>query len=134
MERVEPVTRFKLPALTQVSSRVAPDIEEGIRAANAGCPRAAVVMLRRAIEQACLEVGAKKKDRLVEKIEKLREKGLISPIFAATAHAIRAFANEYGAHPDDDYLDEVSDEELEAAIRLTAALVEGLARKPNIRV
>jgi Domain of unknown function (DUF4145) len=129
VERVDPVTRFKLPRLVGVSSKVARDIEEGIRAANAGCPRASVVMLRRAIEQICLELGAKKKDRLVDKIEKLKTMGLISVVIASTAHAIRAFGNDYGAHPDDDYLDETPDDELQAAIVLTAALAEGLAKR-----
>ena len=53
---------------------------------------------------------------------------MLSPVRAGVAHDIRAFANEYGAHPDDDYLDEVSDEELEAAISLTRAVVEALGK------
>jgi hypothetical protein len=101
---------------------------EGIRAANAGCFRAATVMLRRALERACGTAGATG-HTLNEKIGKLQKAGTISAIQASVAHAIRAFANKYGAHPDDDFLDEVADEEIEAAVKLTLAIVEGLAKR-----
>jgi hypothetical protein len=129
LERVESVTRFTLPRLHGVSKLVADDVREGIRAANAGCPRAAVVMLRRAIERACLEAGASKSDILFKKIESLKKSGVISAVRASAAHAIRAFANQYGAHPDDDFLDAVDDDELEAAISITRAVVDGLAKQ-----
>jgi uncharacterized protein DUF4145 len=129
LQKVESVTRFTTPSMLGVSDLVADDVREGIRAANAGCPRAAVVMLRRAVERACLDAGASKSDVLYTKIETLKKQGIITAVRASAAHAIRAFANEYGAHPDDDFLDEVSDEELEAAISITRAVVEGLAKQ-----
>jgi len=123
---VTPVTRFALPYLEDVSERVAADVREGIQAANSGCRRAAAVMLRRAIERACDEAGAAS-GTLKRKIDVLNERGAISEVTAMTAHAIRAFGN-YGAHPNDDLLDDVSEEELEAAVKFTAALVEGMAK------
>jgi hypothetical protein len=130
VDGVKRALRFALPDLRNVSESVARDVDEGIRAANAGCPRAAAVMLRRALEQACNEAGATT-GKLIHKIEKLKSMGVISGVFAATAHAIRAFGNDYGAHPDDDLLDDVPDDELEAAIKLTAAVVGGMAKMKN---
>ena len=85
-------------------------------------------MLRRALEQACVEAGATS-GSLCIKIAALTKEGILSAIQASTAHAIRAFANKYGAHPDDDLLDDVSDEEMSAVVSLTVAVVEGLARR-----
>lgn len=129
LQRVEPVTRFKEPpSLKRLSPRIAADFREGLRAANAACPRAATVMLRRGIEQACLEAGADKKDRLVEMIAKLEAKKIISPVMARTAHTVRAIANKYGAHADDDGLDEVDDEELELLVRLAVGVADGMTK------
>jgi hypothetical protein len=140
LAKVEPLSRFKGPAsmakLEQTSPRVAADFREGLRAANAGCGRAATVMIRRALERACHEAGTDrglpfdKRTTLAEKIRKLQAAGFISAIQASAAHEIKAIANQYGAHPDNDYLDEMSDDELEALIKLACAVVEGIVSKP----
>lgn len=125
---IEAVTRFKTPAALQaISPKVGADIREGIRAANAGCPRAATVMLRRGLEGACKNAGSDK-PTLADKIKSLEKSGVLTPIQAGQAHLVRSIANQYGAHADDDYLDDVSDEELETLIRLAVNVAEGLAR------
>lgn len=69
-------------------------------------------MLRRALERACQESGAERRDILAKKIEHMKKLGFLSTVRAGLAHDIRAFANAYGAHPDDDFLDAVSDDSL----------------------
>jgi len=130
--KVVALDRFVVPAaaLGRLSSGIKADVTEGIRAANAGCRRAGTVMLRRALERACTEAGASDAT-LNQKILSLSKAGVLSPLQASTAHAIRAFANKYGAHPDDDLLEEVSDEEIEGAVKLTIAVIEGLAKRAS---
>jgi hypothetical protein len=129
LKTVDPVDRFVVPvsALRSVSPEIGKDLKEGIRAANAGCSRAATVMLRRALERATNEVGGPS-DTLAKKIGVLKERGIMTAIQAGQAHNIRVFANVYGAHPKDDFLDEVADDEIDAAVKLTVAVIEGLAK------
>lgn len=130
--KVEAVTIFKEPvSLRRMNAGVAADFREGIRAANAGCPRAATVMIRRGLERACLDAGADKRLPLFKKIEKLEADGFITKLQAGSAHLVRSIANQYGAHPEDDGLDDVSAEELETLVRLAVAVVEGIARKSH---
>lgn len=127
VKRFVKIDRFVVPPrelLSALDAKTVSDVKDGIRAANAGCIPAATVMLRRALERECQLHGAAG-NTLHQKIASLQTKGILSAIQASTAHAIRAFGN-YGAHPNDDLLDEVSEEEFEAAIKLTIDLVHGL--------
>jgi hypothetical protein len=124
--RCKKVDRYVLPpqeVFSGVSTKTAADIREAIRAANARCIPAATVMLRRALERECKLHGAAGKT-LHQQIVSLEAQGIISKIQASTAHAIRAFGN-YGAHPENDLLDDVDEEQLDAAIKLTIALIRG---------
>ncbi len=130
IRKVEGISRFKAPLLlARIPAKVARDIREGITAANAGCLRAATVMLRRGLERACVLAGADKGDVLAKKLSKLEAAGVISRVQAQTAHIIRTVANKYGAHPDDDLLDDLDEEEFALLVSLTSAVVEGLARQ-----
>lgn len=100
-------------------------LREMVAAFNAGAIMAAAVMLRRGLECACIENGAIGRT-LADKVIDLRSKGLlIADTEQAMARATRLFGN-YGAHPGDDGLGELSRKEVARAIDLGVHLLERL--------
>jgi hypothetical protein len=79
-------------------------------------------MARRALEIACREHGAVR-GSLVTKIQDLGTRGVLDPVHVAAATAVRLFGN-YGAHPDDDLLNDVDDRSAEQALQLVVKLLE----------
>jgi len=92
---------------------VSTSLTEMVRAFNADAPRAAAVMLRRALECACVDKGATGRD-LRTKIAALGGK-LLDEYELAQANGIRLLGN-YGAHPDNDGLDELTEKDAKRAI------------------
>lgn len=125
---LERIDRYALDrkSLANLPAAVVADMAEGIRALNAGCPRAGIVMLRRALEGAFLEHGPANQT-LAARTKWLQENGKISPLMAAQASVIRTFANKYGAHPKDDFLD-APEEDIEAAVKVTYAVLAALGK------
>jgi Domain of unknown function (DUF4145) len=104
------------------SDAVASDVREAIAAFNAYAPRAAVVMIRRALERSCDEKGARK-GKLWEKIKDLHERvGCFDDAHVALATATRHFGN-VGAHPKGDLLDDLTDDEARRALDLGLDLI-----------
>ena len=115
--------RFFVPLSgLRCSSAVLDNLQEAARALNADAPRASVVMVRRALEQACNDMGGNGK-HLVDKIDDLGRKGTFTRAHAAAATAMRLFGN-YGAHPTDDLLDNADMKRAEHALRLAVDLLE----------
>jgi len=90
---------------------------EAVKAYNVGAYRAAVVMARRALQQAVEDKGASKKRRLHEQINELFEKGLLDKATKSLADGVRYFGN-YGAHPREDLLSQVTKDDAELAIKV----------------
>lgn len=110
------------PALIVSSEAVTSDVREAIAAYNAYAPRAAVVMIRRALERACEEKSARG-DKLWQKIKDLRErKGIFDEAHVALATATRHFGN-FGAHRNDDLLNDLTDDEARRALDLGVYLI-----------
>src|SRR5438094_5186104 len=85
------------PGHVACSDSVASDVREAIASFNAYAPRAAVVMIRRALERACDETGARE-GKLWEKIKDLHKRvGCFDDAHVALATATRHFGN-VGAH------------------------------------
>jgi hypothetical protein len=79
-------------------------------------------MIGRALERSCNEKAAKGKT-LCQKIEDLHKRvGLFDPAHLALATAARHFGN-YGAHPSDDLLEDLSDDEARRALDLGIHLI-----------
>lgn len=113
--------RFPVGQL-KCSDEVASDIREAVAAYNAFAPRAAVVMVRRALQRACINKGAKG-SKLCEQIEDLHNRlKIFDTAHVALATATRLFGN-FGAHPNDDLLDDLSDEEGRRALDLGIYLI-----------
>jgi hypothetical protein len=71
---------------------------ESQRALAAGCPRAAAVMGRRALEAICAHFNATETN-LAKSVEELAVKGVLLPTLAAWSHEVRLVGNK-GAHFD----------------------------------
>jgi len=91
---------------TSVPSEVARDYVEAIKCFDVGANKGSVVMCRRALQSSVIERGAKK-DRLVDQIDELHDKQIITKDIKDWAHEIRLTGN-IGAHPDEDGLEDVT--------------------------
>jgi hypothetical protein len=102
---------------------VAADVREALAAYNAYAPRAAVVMIRRALERACREKGGRG-NKLWLMIKDLHERaGLFDEVHISLATATRQFGN-FGAHPNDDLLEDLTDDEARRALDLGIYLLK----------
>lgn len=117
---------------TAIPEKVREDLAEADRCFHAHSYRAAVAMNRRAIQQIVLdkiEDPAIKKKKLYKQIDELFNVGLITKHLKETAHEIRHFGN-FGAHPQDDILDETTREDAETIDRLTRDLIMAIYITP----
>jgi hypothetical protein len=74
----------------------------------------------------CGELGGKG-SRLIDKVKDLTDRGTFDEVHCATAQAVRLFGN-YGAHPNDDLLDEIDDRRAEQVLRLAVDLLGDISR------
>jgi len=68
-------------------------------------------------------------DRLADQIDSLFSKGLITKSLHDAAHEIKYFGN-FGAHPRDDGLDNISNEDAKIVMRLTNEFLTDLYIRP----
>lgn len=120
-----------LPMPTPTDKRIDDKIRNAINEAklclSVGAPMACATMCRRAIQCACLEKGATKKD-LNEQINELSEKGIITSQVKDWAHSIRWVGND-GAHPNNI---EVKKEDAEEILALSEELMRLIYVMPAI--
>lgn len=100
--------------VAKVSSDIPKDIredfEEADKCLNSGAYKASVAMLRRTLQKSCQEQGANPKDKLDVQLKDIYTKGKIPKPLFDLATEIRFFGN-YGAHPQDDMLEEITQED-----------------------
>ena len=123
--------RDRIPKVKlNVPKAIADDFEEAVLAFNAGAPRAAAVMMRRALEAACGELGATG-STLAEKIRSLNQKqnprtgSKIEQTDINRFDAARIFGNQ-GAHSPDDPLNDLTVEDAYGALNIGKKLLEKL--------
>lgn len=89
-----------LPSETseEIKDSIRKDIDESKLCFSVGAYRACAVMCRRAIQQACIDKGAKN-DSLEKQIDQLESKGVITTQMKDWAHSSRFLGNN-AAHPD----------------------------------
>lgn len=107
---------------------VADDYVEATLCLSVGACKAAVAMCRRALQAAALEKECKQ-EVLMSQLDELAEKGLLNASLLEVAHQVRHFGN-YGSHPDEDGLGEVSQGEAENIHKLTWQVLEDLYVNP----
>jgi hypothetical protein len=113
-----------------VPAGIASDFLEASNDYNIGSFRSSAVMARRTIQKMCLNLGAKKGDKLYKQIEDLKTSGKLHPDLADMATEIRFLGND-GAHPEDDGLDDVSKEDAKEVLDFTAELLDDLYVRPQ---
>ncbi|GEM_PF-1629797 len=110
-------------------AKVPPDIlsdfEEATTCLGMRCLRASVVMARRALQNACTQIGANPKDELIKQIKWLFDNNKINDRVYNQATTVRQFGN-YGAHPQDDGLDKFLDDEAEDIVRICERILRDL--------
>jgi len=104
------------------------DYLEGCRCFDVGGFKATVVMCRRMMQNVCLERGAKKKDakgnwmtlrNQIKEAFPAKEYSLIHSI----ADKVKYFG-DYGAHPQDDGIDKVNEDDSKAILDFTSNILE----------
>jgi hypothetical protein len=109
-----------------IPEKIRVDIAEGERCFHASAYKGSVTMNRRAIQRVILdkiETKSVTKMKLWEQINELYKSGFITKHLADTAHEIRHFGN-FGAHPQDDLLDETTEEDAGLVDNLTWEIIK----------
>ncbi|MCX5991189.1 MAG: DUF4145 domain-containing protein [Chloroflexi bacterium] len=104
------------------------DYHEAQRCSQVDAYKGVVTLCRRALQIAVESVESKEADKkgsLRDKIDKLAQQEVISSDFASLAHGIRFFGN-YGAHPQEDELKQITKVEAETTFYLTGQLLSRL--------
>jgi hypothetical protein len=90
--RIYPTPRPE-PTAPEIPAAIAADLDEAKTCFVNDCFRACAVMARRCLEAACVEKGATGKT-LVQKVDDLRSKGVITADLAEWAHTLRHIGND----------------------------------------
>lgn len=109
---------------------VASDLIEALRCYNIKANKAAAAMCRRALQKACLNLGADKTKKLVDQIKSLKVAGKLHPDLAEIATEIRILGNE-GVHPDDDGLDDIDEGDVKEVLEFALELLDDLYVRPK---
>jgi hypothetical protein len=108
--------------LKYVPTNILHDLNEAEMCFSIKATTACVILCRRALESVCVDkkaIGS----TLYDQIKDLLEKGLISKDTFQYFEEIRLFGN-YGAHPTNDLLDDVSIEDAEIALEITTHIIK----------
>jgi len=108
-----------------VPKNVLDDYVEAMSTFNINAFKASSVMARRALQQALEDKGATKGHKLAAQIDELNGKGLLSDAAADLAHGVRQFGN-FGAHPNDDLLAQVTSDDARIALDITKKILKEL--------
>lgn len=103
------------------------DMVEASKCVDIEASRAAAAMVRRALQQALLNIGTQETDLYLQ-IEDLKNRNMLSPFEVSFAHGIR-FLGNYGAHPQDDLLKEVTLEDAREAFQAVSKILRQLYSK-----
>jgi uncharacterized protein DUF4145 len=111
-----------------IPERVREDLGEAARCWYGRAYRMVVAACRRAMQEMAQEKGATGA-HLINQIDDLRTEGLITESLQKAAHEIRYFGN-FGAHPRDDGLDNITQEIAQAVRGLTSDFTVDLYVRP----
>lgn len=112
-----------------IPERIRVDFAEARRCWFGDSNKGVVVLCRRVMQQIAIDKGAKG-SRLIDQIDDLLTLGLITRSLYEAAHEIRHFGN-FGAHPRDDGLDNISEDDANAILKLTNQFLIDLYVRPD---
>jgi Domain of unknown function (DUF4145) len=105
-----------------ITTGVRADFVEAQRCRSVNAYKATVVMCRRALQASCQDLKAAGY-RLIDQIDDLAAKGKITTALKGMAHDVRKLGNE-GAHPDEDGLGDVTEEDADDIVEFTRQYFE----------
>ena len=137
------IARYPIPSYEwtnyheSIPDSIRKDFAESMRCLGAEAYKSTVALCRRVIEAICYDKLGNKIKQLKEAevklwilIDKLKEEGFITEILRSTAHEIRHLGN-YGAHFQNDGLDEVNYNEAKEIREFTSHLLNELYIIPH---
>ncbi len=111
-----------------IPEKIRIDFAEAKKCWYADAIKGVVVVCRRVMQQIALDKGASGRN-LKEQINDMLTKGLITRNLHDAAHEVRYFGN-FGAHPQDDNLDDISSDDARAVIDIVDQFLGDLYVRP----
>lgn len=111
-----------------VPATIREDFAEAHRCYFGGSNKGVVVLCRRVLQLVSEDKGAEG-SRLIDQIDDLLSKGLVTSSLHAAAHEVRYLGN-FGAHPRDDGLDDIDDTDCKNALALVGQFLTDLYIRP----
>jgi len=108
---------------------IADDFKEANRCFTVEAKKATVTMCRRVLQNACVSKGATPNVDLYKQIDEIESKRIINPSMKEVAHTIRKIGN-WGAHPQDDPLKDVTIEDASETIKFTSEFLDEVFVRP----
>lgn len=128
--KVTPINKtFEITSIPNAPSNVTSDVSEAQICHAVGAYKACVVMCRRSLEQVCDDKSAQGR-LLHDKIHYLQGQGIISSEIFGIFEEIRYFGN-YGAHPNDDLLGDVTKDDSSSVLEITLHTVKHIYDVPE---
>jgi hypothetical protein len=112
-----------------IPKEIADDYNEANRCIEVKASKATVTQCRRALQNTCVLKGANPKADLIDQVDELESKRLITPGLKDIAHTIRIIAN-WGAHPQKDPLKEVTFDDALEILKFTSEFLEDIFVRP----
>lgn len=120
------------PVDARMPDKIKKDLQEAKLCFSVGAINASATMARRAIQRACKEMGATKRE-LLDQIDEIASSGIITQPLKELAHTVRLVGND-GAHPNEEDVEEQDVKEiLELAEQFMGVVFVAPARVKEIK-
>jgi len=123
-----PVGRFELVADVPIGKEIRDDFREAGLCLGASCYKASLVMSRRALQR-CLKEQGCDQNKLVDAINHAISTHVLRKAFHPLAEEIRQYGN-LGAHPDDDQLQNATQESAATVLEFVRLLIHEFYEVP----
>lgn len=124
-----PPSRIKFE-VKNIPEDIVKTLKEAIECHANKCWRAGAAMVRRTLEEICDDKGVEGKD-LFDRIEALKSQVVIAPALFEAMHEIRFLGND-AVHIELKWFDDVGEEELLVAIKLTTKIIEAIYQSDDL--
>ena len=121
IRRIFPFLAYELDAKASVSQPIIDDFREAGLSLGAGCFKASLVMSRRVLQR-CLKKQGCSQYKLVDAINYALQNSILRKAFHPLAEEIRQYGN-LGAHPDDDQLENATQESARHVLEFARLLI-----------